>query len=111
MLARIVSIHAKFRNLSAARKLLSRVTDKDVGHARAQPRPSNQERTVPVSISHSGTVECQVGAKKYTAQYSVMRGKVTVTCELGSRSGDLKFFKPEFIAKTLLLELAERKPG
>ncbi|MBL6852009.1 MAG: hypothetical protein ISS15_10810 [Alphaproteobacteria bacterium] len=61
-----------------------------------------------VATSQTGTVECQIGSRKYTAQYSATRTKVTVTCELGSRSGDLKFFKPEFIAKTLLMELAEK---
>ena len=59
-------------------------------------------------VATSGTVECQLGPKKYTAQYSVNRGKVTVSCELGSKTGDLKFFKPDFIAKMLLTELAEK---
>lgn len=63
---------------------------------------------MPVTFSHSGTVECQVGSKKYTAQFSVNRSKVTVNCELGSKTGDLKFFKPDFIAKMLLTELAEK---
>jgi hypothetical protein len=62
---------------------------------------------VPVATNHSGTVECLVGSKKYVAQYSVKGSRVTVSCELGSRSGDLRFFKPEFIARTLLTELAE----
>lgn len=64
------------------------------------------EPNMPVATNQSGTVECQVGAQKYAAQYSVSRGKVTVTCELGSCSGDVKFFRPEFIAKMLLIELA-----
>ena len=63
---------------------------------------------MPVATNQSGTVECQVGSKKYAAQYSVNRGKVTVTCELGSKSADVKFFKPGFIAKMLLKELAEK---
>ena len=63
---------------------------------------------MPVTTNHSGTVECQFGSRKITAQYSVNRGKVTVSCELGSRSGDLKFFKPDFIAKMLLTELADK---
>jgi len=63
---------------------------------------------MPVTTNQSGTVECQFGSKKVTAQYSVNRGKVTVNCELGSKTGDLKFFKPDFIAKMLLAEMAEK---
>ena len=55
----------------------------------------------------NGTVECHVGSKTYKGQYTIVRGRVTVSCELGTKSGELKFFRPEFIAKSLLLELAE----
>lgn len=55
----------------------------------------------------NGTVECHVGSKTYKGEYTIVRGRVTVSCELGTKSGELKFFRPEFIAKSLLLELAE----
>jgi hypothetical protein len=61
-----------------------------------------------VTAVSNGTVECHVGSKTYKGEYTIVRGRVTVSCELGTKSGELKFFRPEFIAKTLLLELAEK---
>jgi len=60
-----------------------------------------------VTAVSNGTVECHVGSKTYKGEYTIVRGRVTVSCELGTKSGELKFFRPEFIAKSLLLELAE----